>query len=73
MARALSSPSADHLLSFPCVHVDEDKLADLTFLYQIRPGACDQSFGIHVAKMTNFPEEIVKVRCCVWVGGSGWW
>ncbi|ELR24658.1 DNA mismatch repair protein msh2, putative [Acanthamoeba castellanii str. Neff] len=40
---------------------DEDKLADLTFLYQIRPGACDQSFGIHVAKMTNFPEEIVKV------------
>ncbi len=51
-----------------CTHIDEDKLADLTFLYQIRPGACDQSFGIHVAKMTNFPEEIVKVRCCVWVG-----
>jgi DNA mismatch repair protein MSH2 len=44
------------------MRTDDDKMADLTFLYQIRPGPCDQSFGIHVAKMTNFPEEIVKVR-----------
>jgi hypothetical protein len=70
---ALPPLNTHHLDCLPppipvCTHVDEDKLADLTFLYQIRPGACDQSFGIHVAKMTNFPEEIVKVSCCVWVG-----
>lgn len=33
---------------------------DIVFLYRVTQGSCDDSFGIHVAKLAGMPQEVIK-------------
>lgn len=44
----------------PASHPATAASSDLVLTYRVRPGPCDRSFGVHVARLAKFPEEIVR-------------
>lgn len=47
-----------HLKNIHVSAIEEN--GNITFLHKVKEGSVDKSYGIHVAKLANLPEELIK-------------
>lgn len=51
----------DSLTHLKNVHVEVDEHeGEVVFLHNIKPGKADKSYGVHVAKLANLPDDIIS-------------
>jgi len=51
----------DNLSSLKNIHVSaREEDGNITFLHKIKEGSVDKSYGIHVAKLANLPDSLIK-------------
>ena len=60
-ALADTFPSVKNLHVVAHIGDTSDERRDVTLLYKVAPGVCDQSFGIHVAELVRFPPKVVRM------------
>lgn len=51
----------DTLMGVKNIHVSAlEENGNIIFLHKIKPGSVDKSYGIHVAKLANMPDKLIK-------------
>ncbi|KAF8468885.1 muts domain V-domain-containing protein [Kalaharituber pfeilii] len=56
-----SYPQVKNLHVVAHISDEKDKNREVTLLYKVEEGVCDQSFGIHVAELVRFPPKVINM------------